>query len=346
MTRVGLVGFGAAAQGFHAPMTTAAGMTIAAVSTSSPERAALVARDHPDAVVVPDLDALLVVEGLDLVVLASPSGVHAEQARRTLEAGIPVVVDKPLAVDAAAALAVVDRALGLGVPLTVFQNRRYDPEFRTMSRLVADGALGELYRAEMRWERWRPVPKQRWRERVGPEEGGGLLLDLHTHLVDQAVLLFGPVESVYAELESRTTLAEDDAFLSCRHSSGMVSHIGAMSVAAAPGPRVRLLGSEGAWVLGAAAEEATAFTEFTNPDDRHHGWLVRGDHREPVPAAHGDPVDFYRAVDAALRGAEPQGAMPVDPRDAVHVLAVIDAARASAVGHRVCEVVAPGARAR
>lgn len=342
MRRVGLVGYGAAAQGFHAPMIAGAGMDLAAVSTSAPERAALVARDRPRALVVPDFDALLEVRGLELIVIASPSGVHAEQAQRALEAGIPVVVDKPLAVDAPRALAVVDRALALGVPLTVFQNRRYDPEFCTMRRLVADGVLGTLYRAELRWERWRPVPKERWRERVGPGDGGGLLLDLHTHLLDQAVQLFGPVESVYAEMQSRTTLAEDDAFLSCRHTSGMVSHVGAMSVSAAPGPRVRLLGSEAAWVLGAATGETTAFTEFTNAEDRHHGWLVRGEHREPVAATPGDAVDFYRAVDAALGAPDPQGAMPVDPRDAVHVLAVIDAARASARGHRVCEVVTPG----
>jgi len=342
MTRIGLVGYGSAGRHFHAPLIAAAGLDLVAVATGNAERAAQVGNDVPGARVVPDLDGLLDAGGIDLVVLASPSGAHVAQVKRVVEAGVPLVVDKPLGVDASSALEAVDAAAQSGVPLTVFQNRRYDPEFHTLTQVVRDGLVGDVVRAELRWERWRPVPKDRWRENAPPQEGGGVLLDLFSHLVDQAVMLFGPVATVYAELAAHTTASEDTAFLSCRHRSDVVSHLGSTSLAAAPGPSVRLLGSRAAFVVGALGMEQTAFTEFLPSDDTHVGWLVRGEEREPVTRTSGDQADFYREVAEALTSDDPQAAMPVDPRDAVHVLAVIDAARTSASGGRIIEVITPG----
>ncbi len=338
MTRVGLVGYGAAGRTFHAPLLHAAGLELAVVATADPERSRQVAQEHPGAAVVADLATLLARADLDLVVLASPSGVHADQVRQAVAAGIAVVVDKPLAVDAASALDAVEFARREGVPLTVFQNRRYDPEFRTMQRVIASGDLGRVLRAELRWERWRPEPKDRWRENAAPQQGGGVLLDLFSHLVDQAVIMFGPVRSVYAEIDAHTTPAEDTAFLSCRHDSGVTSHLGATSVSGAPGPRVRLLGSRAAYLIGAQEGEETAFTEWQPVDRDHIGWLVRGTEREPVPGSTGGQAEFYREVARALRADHPQAAMPVDPLDAVRVLAVLDAARLSARDGRVVEV--------
>jgi predicted dehydrogenase len=340
--RVVLVGYGSAGRGIHAPLIVRAGLTLAAVSTSNPTRAEEVRAEHPEAVVVPDLDAILAQGELDLVVLASPSGVHAEQAKRVIEAGLPLVVDKPLAVDSKSALDTLDLAAHHGVPLTVFNNRRFDPELAALTRVRDDELVGEIWRAEYRWDRWRPVPKRRWREQVAAEEGGGLLLDLHTHLVDQAVLLHGEVEAVYAEVASRTTVAEDDTFLACHHTSGVVSHLMASSVNGAPGPRARVLGSGGSYIIGRQFDDVSSFTEFFNEGDAV-GWVVRGDEREPGPVVtDADQARFYRAVAAALATDDPQTAMPVDPRDAVHVLAVIDAARTSARDRRVVEVVTPG----
>ena len=340
--RVGLVGYGSAGRGIHAPLIGRAGLTVAAVSTANAARADAVHAELPGAEVVPDLETLLCVPDLDLVVLASPSGVHAEQAERVIAAGLPLVVDKPLAVDASQALAVVDLAAHHGVPLTVFNNRRLDPELAALRTVRDEKLVGEIWRAEYRWDRWRPVPKQRWREQVPPEEGGGLLLDLQTHLVDQAVLLHGEVESVYAEVDARTTVAEDDTFLACRHTSGVVSHVMSSSVNGAPGPRARVNGSAGCFVIGRQFDDVSAFTEFENEGDAV-GWVVRGDERVPGPVVtDADQANFYRAVASAVASPDPQAMMPVDPRDAVHVLAVLDAARISARDGRVVEVVTPG----
>lgn len=344
MVRVGLAGYASAGRHIHAPIIREAGLELAAVATSNPERRAEVAADFPQARVVDDLEALLAVEGLDVIVLATPTGSHLAHTQQVLEAGIPCVVDKPLAVNADDALSLVDLAEREGVPLTVFQNRRYDPQFTTLATVVRDGLAGEPFRCELRWERWRPVAKDRWRENAPAIEGGGILLDLHSHLIDMAVQLFGPVTTVFATVEARSTTSEDDAFLVCRHESGVVSHLGATSLAGAAGPRVRLLGRGAAYVQNDFGGEPNVFPDTADADEGHCGWLYRESEREAVPTTASSQVDFYRAVGAALSASDPQAAMPVDPRDAVHTLAVIDAARTSAEGQRVVEVITPGTR--
>ncbi|WP_392542373.1 Gfo/Idh/MocA family oxidoreductase [Oryzobacter telluris] len=341
MTRVGLVGYGSSGRDIHTPVLRAAGLEVAAVSTRDEERAESARADHPGVEVVPGLEELLAVPGLDVVVLASPSGAHAAQARAVADAGLACVVDKPLAVDAGTAADVVRHAAGRGSALTVFQNRRFDAEQATVARVVRDRLVGEAFRYEMRWERWRPVPKDRWRENATAAEGGGLLLDLHSHLVDAAVQLFGPVVTVSATVASRTTPAEDDAFLVCRHTSGVVSHLSATSVAGAPGPRVRLLGTQAAYVLVDFEAEEHPWSGQSDASPEQAGWLYRGGEREPVAREASSQADFYRAVAAAVASDDPQALMPVDPWDAVHTLAVIDAARVAAAEERVVRVVTP-----
>ncbi len=335
MIRVGLAGYGMAGREIHGPLLRQAGFEVVAVATSSPARVSWARADLPGVSVVRDLEELLREGGLDLVVLATPTGSHAAHTAAVLEAGIPVVVDKPLAVDAAQALALVEHAERLGVPLTVFQNRRYDPEQTTLTEVVRSGAVGRPFRLEMRWERWRPVPRDRWRETAPASDGGGILLDLHTHLVDIAVQLFGPVESVFATVASRHSLAEDDAVLIGRHAGGVVSHLGATSLSGAPGPWIRLLGEEGAFVVSALHDQPTIYDDLADAGADHCGWLYRGREREPVRRMSSGEAEFYRQLALALGRPDRRAAMPVDPRDSVHVLAVIDAARLSAAQDRV-----------
>lgn len=328
--RVALIGYGSAGRRIHAPLLRELGHPPAVIVTAHAERVRQARLEHPGAQVVPDLDEALLTRP-DLAVLASPSGVHAAQVLACVTARVPVVVDKPLGVDAAQARDAVLAAERTGVALTVFQNRRWDPENLTLAALLDGGELGEVYRFERRWERWRPVPSDRWRENSPPGLGGGILLDLHTHLVDSAVQFFGPVHQVYAETRAWTTPAEDDAFVSLLHDGGVRSHLGASSVAAAPGPRTRVLGSLGAYVATRFEAESGAFGGFDDLPG-HCGWLVAGEDRDPVPQVPGGHVDFYRAVEAALQLDGPQQrqqAMPVDPWDAVYTLEIIDAARLS-----------------
>ena len=322
-TRLALVGYGMAGRLFHRPHVLAAGLTVSLVATADPGRADQARADLPEAQIVPDLDAVLQARP-DAVVLASPTGVHASQAVACVRAGIPVIVDKPLGVDAATARQAVLEADRAGVPLTVFQNRRWDADQLTLAALLQAGTLGDPVRVERRYERWRPTPRQGWRGERPASEGGGLLLDLSVHQIDQVIQLFGPVTSVYAELEARGTVAEDEVFLSLRHASGMRSHLGVGVLAAGPGPHLRVLGREATYLVANLPDDLRAFTAPAD-EPGFTGWLVRGADAEPVPTAPGSQTDFYRLVPGWLAG----GAPPVDPWDAVRVLAVIDAARVS-----------------
>ena len=191
---------------------------------------------------------------LDLVVVATPNRTHVELARRALEAGLPVVVDKPLAPTAAEARELAALAEARGLLLAPFQNRRWDNDFLTLRSLLAEDALGEVYRFESRFERWRPRPKGGWRESGDPEEVGGLLYDLGSHLVDQALTLFGPAASVYAESDVRRAGAgaDDDTFIALTHDNGVRSHLWMSATAAQLGPRFRVLGSRAAYVKSRA----------------------------------------------------------------------------------------------
>ena len=324
--RFGVIGYGDAGRGIHARLLREAGHTVTDVVTRDGARAAAAGADWPGVRVHADVDGLLRgAADLDAVVVATPSGRHVEHAMAVVAAGVPVVVDKPLALDADGASAIVVAAQAAAVPLTVFQNRRWDSEQLTLLGLLEAGALGRVHRFERRWERWRPVPKNRWKENaVG--EGGGLLLDLGAHLVDSATQLFGPVASVYAEIRALTTPAEDDVFLALEHDSGTTSHLWAGSLVGAPGPRTRVLGSAGAYLVTSFEGEPTPFDVLTGGPGTE-GQLVRGDQVEPVVRAPGSHADFYRAVGRWLAAGGP---VPVDPWDAVRTAAVLDAARRSA----------------
>jgi predicted dehydrogenase len=321
----GVVGYGMAGRDFHGRLLREAGCLVTDVVTTNPGRAAEARSDWPGVRIHADLAGLLQSARPDVLVVASPTGRHVEHATAGLDAGIPVVVDKPLALDHDGAATVARRAEATGTPLSVFHNRRWDGEQLTLRRLLAEGALGTVHRFERRWERWRPEPKNRWRE-TAVGEGGGLLLDLGPHLVDAAMQLFGPVTGVRAELRALTTPTEDDVFLALEHASGTISHLWAASLVGAPGPRTRVLGSAGSFLVPSHGDSPGPF-DTLDPGRGMAGWLVRGTESTPVPTAPGEPADFYRGV---ARWLLEGGEAPVDPWDAVATAAVLDAARHSA----------------
>jgi len=337
--RVGLIGYGLAGAVFHSPLIEAtSGLSLAAIVTSNDERQDDARRAHPGATILENSEQLWDhAKDLDLVVVASPNRTHVPLSLAALGAGLHVVVDKPLAPTAAEGRRLIEEARRRARMLTVFQNRRWDGDFLTVQRLLREGALGEPLRFESRFERWRPVPKGGWREEGAPEEAGGLLYDLGSHLIDQALVLFGPASHVYAELDRRRPSVEvdDDAFVALTHTCGVRSHLFMSVVAAQLGPRFRVLGSRAAYVKhGLDVQEAalrsnprvdsTGFGE--DPSDAW-GLLGQGDETRPVPTEVGGYQRFYEGVVAALRGgAKP----PVDAADAVAALEIIEAARRSA----------------
>lgn len=310
---------------------------MSSIVTSDPTRRAQAGIDHPRARIVPDPRGIWErPEDHDLVVVATPTGSHVQMAELALGAGLPVVVEKPLAPSARQARTVVDRAQSRGLMLSVFHNRRWDSDHLTLRRLVGEGAVGDVMRYESRFERWRPRPDPvSWREQLSADEGGGVLLDLGVHLVDQALVLFGPAVSVYAEVSERRGGADDDVFMALEHASGVRSHLWASAVSAAPGPRLRVLGTRGAFVVTGLDGQEQALRSGRRPDEPSFGeepeaaWgmLRCGDTEEPVRPEPGRWLQYYSDLERALRDGSPP---PVTASEAMAGLEVLDAARASA----------------
>jgi scyllo-inositol 2-dehydrogenase (NADP+) len=338
--RAALIGFGAAGTYFHAPfIASTPGMTLAAVVTRDASRAAQARAEYPGVTILERPDDIWRRAGdFDLVIVAAPNVAHVPLASEAIHAGLPVVVDKPLAVTASDARQLIALARDRHVPLTVFQNRRFDGDFQTLSQLLADGTLGAPLRFESRFERWRLVPKPGWRESGAPEDGGGLLMDLGSHLIDQALQLFGDVSSIYCELDRRRpdVSVDDDVFVALTHRGGVRSHLWMSVLASQLGPRFRVLGNMASYVkfgldgqedaLRAGLRPGSVPTWGEEPAERW-GLVGAGDDVSPVQTRPGHYGRFYAAVAAALRDGTP---MPVAPEESLRVLEVIEAARRSA----------------
>ncbi|MFG2179402.1 Gfo/Idh/MocA family oxidoreductase [Streptomyces abikoensis] len=347
--RVGLIGYGLAGSVFHAPLIAATdGLTLDTVVTANPERQRQAVAEHPQARTAATAEELLDRAGdLDLIVIASPNRTHVPLARAALEAGLPVVVDKPLAATAAEAEELAALAEGRGLLLSAFQNRRWDNDFRTVAKLVEGGTLGKVQRFESRFERWRPRPKGGWRESGDPAEIGGILYDLGSHLVDQALTLFGPAVTVYAESDVRRAGAEadDDTFIAIGHASGVRSHLWMSATAAQLGPRFRVLGDTAGYVKYGLDPQEGALREGLRPGtaaswgveaESSWGRLGAGESPltgggEPVLTLPGDYPAYYAAIAEALRTG---GLPPVTAREAAAALRVLEAAKTSAAEAR------------
>ncbi|MEV5311654.1 Gfo/Idh/MocA family oxidoreductase [Streptomyces sp. NPDC052610] len=347
--RVGLIGYGLAGSVFHAPLiSTTEGLALHTVVTSNPERQDQARAEHPGVRIAATPDELFErADELDLIVIASPNKTHVPLATTTLKAGLPVVVDKPVAGTAAEARELAALADERGLLLSVFQNRRWDNDFLTLRKLLDAGELGDVWRFESRFERWRPQLKGGWRESGDPAEIGGLLYDLGSHVVDQALTLFGPATQVYAESDVRRAGAEtdDDTFIALTHAGGVRSHLYVSATTAQLGPRFRVLGSQAGYVKYGLDPQEAALREGRRPGP---GWgtepeslwgrvgaggppsggespLTGGG--RPEPTVPGDYPAYYAAVARALLE---DGPNPVTALEAAAALDVLEAARRSA----------------
>jgi predicted dehydrogenase len=337
--RLGLAGYGYGGRFFHAPLIAAAdACELVGVVTTSPERRALVEEDHPGTPTFDSIEALAD-SGAEAVTVSTPVGAHTELTDQALELGLHVVCDKPFAMDTGAVARSIALAVRVDRRLVPYQNRRWDSDFLTVRSLVDAGRLGTVMRLESRFERFAP-------DRGPKKSGGGTLLDFGSHLVDQALVLLGPVESVYAEWRVRDNGLDDDVFVALAHAGGSRSHLWGSWSQAAPGDRFRVSGTEAAYVVpGPMDGQEAALIAGQNPRTLGERWglepearwgrLRRGDAEEVVPSERGAWDTFYPALAAALRDAAP---VPVPATDALATAIVLDAARRSATTSTVVEV--------
>jgi predicted dehydrogenase len=349
MLRAAIIGYGHAGSVFHAPLIASTpGLCVAGIVTSSTERAALAASRYPNAVIVASADAIWEnAHQYDLVVVATPNRTHVELGIAALRAGLPVVIDKPLAATVGDARHLIDAARRADRLLTVFHNARWSIPFLTVRQVIASGMLGPISSFEARLERYRPLPAPgAWRERGDACEAGGLLYDLGSHLIDQALQLFGKPTHVYAELERRRpgTQVDDDDFVSLRFGSGVRARLWMSYLARLPGPSVRVTGLSGTYLKMGPDLREDALRSGVRPGDSDWGFEASdrwgrlstdldGLHVDgTVESKRGGYDQFYRQLVSALEQGAP---VPVDPEDAVATLRVIEAAQRSATSHTV-----------
>jgi predicted dehydrogenase len=330
--RIGLAGYGFGGRYFHAPfLASAAECEFLGVVTTSAQRRNQFAGQFPGHATFGSLEHLAAA-GAEAVTISTPASTHIQLAQQAIRLGLAVVCDKPFALDAASARQTVLLSEQLQRPLTVYQNRRWDSDFRTVRKALADGLLGAPVRFESRFERFAPDP--------GPSaSGGGALLDFGSHLVDQALVLFGPARCVYAEMHTRDDAAalDDDVFLAVTHASGVHSHLWGSWRQSASGPRFRVTGTAASCVVSEMDGQEDLLVTGHSPatyagwgTEPEHRWgrVFRGQQAEVLASERGAWDSFYPAFAAAVRGAGP---LPVDPWDAVATAEVLDGARQSAV---------------
>ena len=344
--RTGIIGFGLSGRVFHAPfVATNPAFRLDLISTGSEERAAEARAQHPGAKIVATPEELLAqAADLDLVILASPAHTHLEQGIAALSAGASIVIDKPFVPTVSDAKKLIAKAEETGKVLAVFQNRRWDGDFLTVKRLIDDGSLGTVHRFESTFERWGGANRDRWQDTTTIAQGAGITYDLGSHLVDQALQLFGPATVEQAELQvvREGSVSDDDSFISLLHSSGVRSHLTMSRAAGQAGPRFRVLGSKSAYTVYGLDGQEPFLKDTKWPGTEGYGatpeaeWGLLGiDGSDagltPVPTEPGDYPGFYAGLAASILDGAPA---PVDPKSALEVVRILARAHAlsSAVG--------------
>ncbi|KUZ83251.1 oxidoreductase [Burkholderia ubonensis] len=333
LLRIGLMGFGFAGATFHAPVIAASGRTqVAAIATGQPDRARAA---YPDARIVADLDALLALDDIECVVIATPNDTHFPLARQVLDAGRHVVVDKPVTLSSDEALALARLANARSRVFAPFHNRRWDGDFLTVRRVVESGELGRITYVTSHFDRFRPQVRVRWREEAA--RGGGLLLDLGPHLIDQALALFGLPDTVSATVKTRRDNGSAPDFVHVQlgyPDKDVALHASALS--ALEPARFTLHGTRGSYQKFGLDTQEDQLKAGLTPDDVEFGGgnppgvlrVLDGDveTERPVPTLDGQYAEFYRALAAAIREGAP---FPVTPQDAVDVMTIIELAAQS-----------------
>jgi predicted dehydrogenase len=331
MIHVGLIGYGFAGKVFHAPVISAvSGLRLSAILQRHGDEAA---ERYPDAQIVRSLDELLAIDDISMIVIATPNTSHFSLARDCLRAGRHVVVDKPFTTTYSEAAELVTLAEKQKRVLTVYQNLRFNGDFRTVQRLVESRQLGRLALYESHFDRFRlQLRTNAWRERDEP--GSGVFFDLGVHLIDQAMTLFGAPEAITAEIRiEREGAAVDDAFDVVLHYPKTRALLRAGMIAIAPGLRFLLHGTEGAYVKYGIDPQEEALKRGEIPSDSSWGrepkdmwgtlWSAHDSQitSQRVATEPGDYRLFYANVRDAILG---RAQIAVTPEQMLNVMRALE----------------------
>jgi scyllo-inositol 2-dehydrogenase (NADP+) len=335
--KTAVIGFGMSGQTFHAPLIEAIEETELVAFLSSKE--ALVHQRYPQAKVYQDYDALLADPTIELVVITTPNQMHYPMAKAAILAGKHVTIEKPFVVDAAQGEHLIDLAKQHGVVLSVYHNRRFDGDFKTVKALIESGKLGDVHTFESSYNRYRPEVKTRWKE--SDDAGSGIWYDLGSHLVDQALQLFGLPTSVYGSLRAQRVNAKAvDQFLVILQYPQLDVLLRGDCLSTEAGPRFTIKGTKGHFIKHGFDPQESALQQGLTPEKnwgieepRYHGTLTNeNEESSKVATENGSYPEYYQQLATHIRN---KADTPVSAIDALNVIRVIQAAEESAATQRV-----------
>jgi scyllo-inositol 2-dehydrogenase (NADP+) len=331
MIDVGLIGFGLGGRCFHAPVIHAVpGLRLAAILQRTGDSAA---QFYPDARIVRTLDELLSIDSIDLIVISTPNQTHFPFAKRALEAGKHVVVDKPFTTTVAEATELLNLAKQKKLILSVYHNRRFDADFQALRQTIANGDLGRIVRFESTYDRFRPTSKPNaWREKPGP--GSGVLFDLAPHLLDQSFTLLGTPEAITADVRiERTGFTADDAFdIFLHYPNETRALLRATMLCAVPRPRLVVLGEKGTYLKrefdplepNLRAGQIPTGTSWVVEKPENYGELTTVEDGMPSTrkiSSTGDWREFYGNIRDAILSKAP---LRVTPQQILNVMVALE----------------------
>jgi len=289
---------------------------------------------YPQVQIVERLEDILGDPQIELVVVNTPEPTHYTFVHAALSAGKHVVVEKAFTPTVAEADALIALADVNGLMLSVYHNRRWDSDFLTIQKILADGYLGEILEYEAHYDRFRPEIKSSWKEVVQP--GTGILYNLGSHLIDQALVLFGLPQTVFADIrrqrEGVTVPDQFDLLLGYPHRKALLR---ASYLARIPEPRYRLRGRLGSFrKYGIDPQEAALAKgklphapDWGQEPEQDWGTLACSlnglEFEGRITSLPGNYPAFYEGIYQAIRNGQP---LPVAAQEARNVIAVIEAA--------------------
>ena len=348
--RTGIIGYGLSGRVFHAPfIDVVEGYDLTKISTTRPESIAMIEERYPVTAVVPNGKNIIEDPEIDLVIVSSPNHDHFRWSREALLAGKHVVVEKPFTVTVEEADELIEIARRQNKVLTVYQNRRFTSDTRTVKKLLDSGLLGDIVDYESHYDRYRttPRPDSAWGEQ--PLPGSGIFYNLGSHLIDQVLWFFGMPQAVTAEINSQREWAKvDDHFDLRLHYPTFTATLKSGMLCRIPGPTYLLHGTSGSFVkYGLDVQEATlnggAIPQGKEwgrePEEiwgtintEHKGVKIQG----KLESEQGDYRDYFINLRDAING---KAELTVKPEEARNVMRIIKLAFQSSRERRTIEVV-------
>ncbi|MGG9970176.1 Gfo/Idh/MocA family oxidoreductase [Ferruginibacter sp. SUN002] len=331
--KTAILSFGMSGRVFHAPFIELhPGFKLAGAWERSTKG---IQEHYPSTISYPTLESVLADETIELIIVNTPTYTHYDYAKQALLAGKHIVVEKAFTTTVEEAKELKAIAEKQNKKIAVFQNRRWDSDFKTVQKVLKDGLLGKLNEAEIHFDRYNLALSPKGHKEI-PGPGAGILKDLGPHLIDQALCLFGMPESLFADIRiTRETSSVDDWIDILLYYPTFRIRLKAGYIVREPLPSYVFHGTKGSFLKSRGDIQEPSLLKGMKPNTTDWGAEPESEQgllhtekdgkiiRERIPTLNGNYYDFYDGVYKGLSSSNP---MPVTVDDGINVMRIIETA--------------------